>query len=256
MAVYLDVLILLNFAVDFLLLLGTNRLSGHPPGARRAALAAAVGGLYAGACLLPGFRFLGNFLWRTVSLAAMSVIAFGASQSGFRRGVLFLFLSMALGGVAMCLNKGGFLSLVLASGGVCLLCLVGFRGRAGQQRYVPVTICHNGQRVSVTALVDTGNTLRDPISGSPVLVAEGAVAEKMQLLSMQELSRPMETLASGKLPGMRLIPYSSVGQRAGFLLGLRTDSVKIDGKQMDYIVAFTPQTLGQGQYQALAGGAL
>lgn len=256
MAVYMDVLMLLNFAVDFLLLLGTNRLSGHPPGVPRAALAAGIGGLYAGACLLPGFAFLGNILWRTVCLGAMSVVAFGASQSGLRRGVLFLLLSMALGGVALCLQQGGFWSLVLSAGGVCLLCLVGFRGRAGQQRYVPVTICHKGQSVGVTALVDTGNTLRDPISGCPVLVAEGAVAEKMGLLSSDELAHPMETLASGKAQGMRLIPYSAVGQNTGFLLGLKTDSVKIDGKQMDYIVAFTPQRLGHGQYQALAGGAL
>lgn len=30
MTVYLDVVLLLNFLVDFLLLLGTNRLMGHP----------------------------------------------------------------------------------------------------------------------------------------------------------------------------------------------------------------------------------
>ena len=43
MEVYLDILMLLNFLVDFLLLTGTNRLAGFPPGAGRAALAAALG---------------------------------------------------------------------------------------------------------------------------------------------------------------------------------------------------------------------
>lgn len=255
MTVYVDVLMLLNFAVDFLLLLGTNRLSGHPPGVPRAALAAVMGAAYAGACLLPGFGFLGGFLWRTVSLAVMSVTAFGASQSGLRRGVLFLLLSMALGGIATSFNQGGFWALVLAAAGVCFLCLVGFRGRAGQQ-YVPVTICHGGNSVSVTALVDTGNTLRDPVSGCPVLVVESSVAEKILPLSARELAHPLETLASGKLPGMRLIPYTAVGQSAGFLLGIRADCVEISGKEMDYVVAFAPQCLGHGQYQALAGGAL
>lgn len=255
MAVYVDLLILLNFAVDFLLLLGTNRLSGHPPGVGRAALSAVIGGLYAGACVLPGFAFLGSILWRIVSLAIMSVVAFGTSRSGLRRGILFLFLSMALGGLALCLGRGGFLPLVLSAGGVCLLSFAGFQGKAGQ-RYVPVTIRHRGQSVSVTALVDTGNTLRDPVSGCPVLVTEGMVAEKMRLLSLGEMDDPLKTMASGKLPGLRLIPYTAVGQKAGFLLGLRTDSVCINGKQMDYVVAFTPQCLGNGQYQALAGGVL
>ena len=41
MAVYLDLVMLLNFLVDYLLLLGTNRLSGSPMTPGRCALAAA-----------------------------------------------------------------------------------------------------------------------------------------------------------------------------------------------------------------------
>ena len=256
MVVYVDLLMLLNFAVDFFLLLGTNRLAGYPPGIRRAALAAAVGGLYAGACVMPGYSFLGNPFFRVVVLAAIGVVAFGVDQGGLRRSVLFLLLSMALGGLAICLDRGGFWSLVLASGILCLLCLLGFRGRAGQQRYVPVMIRYGGKEVHVTALVDTGNTLRDPVSGWPVLVVEYGVAEKLLPISRGELSRPIETMAMGKLPGIRLIPYSAVGQTAGMLLAVRPDSVQICGKNMEYVVAFAPQTLGCGQYQALAGGAL
>ena len=57
MRIYLDLAVLLNFLVDGLLLLGTNRLAGHPPQWRRCALAAAVGAIYGGVCLLPGLRF-------------------------------------------------------------------------------------------------------------------------------------------------------------------------------------------------------
>ncbi len=255
MAVYVDVLMLLNFAVDFCLLLGTNRLSGHPPGMGRAALAAAVGGVYAAACVLPGFSFLGRLPWRLVSWSIISAIAFGISQSALRRGILFLLLSMALGGIALCLDQGGFWALVLASGGVCFLCLVGFRGRAGQ-RYVPVTICHAGRAVSLLALVDTGNTLRDPVTGCPVLVVEASAAEKLLPFAPGELEHPLETIVARRQPQLRLIPYTAVGQTGGFLLAIRADSVKINGKTMDYLVAFTPQNLGHGQYQALAGGML
>ena len=72
LTVYLDLVMLLNFLVDFLLLLGTNRLSGFPAAPGRCALAAVFGSIYAGCCLLPGFRFLGNFLWRCVSLCLMA----------------------------------------------------------------------------------------------------------------------------------------------------------------------------------------
>ena len=48
---YLDLLMLINFLVDYLLLLGTNRLSGFPSDHRRLLGASLVGALYSG-CLL------------------------------------------------------------------------------------------------------------------------------------------------------------------------------------------------------------
>ena len=61
MTVYLDLVMVLNFLVDFLLLLGTNRLSGFPPGIWRCGAGALVGAVYSGACLLPGFRLISRF---------------------------------------------------------------------------------------------------------------------------------------------------------------------------------------------------
>ena len=63
MEVYLDLVVLLNFSVNLLLLWGTNRLSDKEIGGRRTVFSAALGGGYAGICLLPGFSFLGNFVW-------------------------------------------------------------------------------------------------------------------------------------------------------------------------------------------------
>lgn len=257
MEIYLDIVVILNFLVDFLLILGTNRISGYSPGAKRAAAAALVGAAYAAGCVLPGFRFLSSMLWRVISLAMMSLIAFGWGISALRRGILFVFLSMALGGIAMGFGNGGFWAIVMGALGVCLLCVLGFQGRPGQQRYVVVTITHGGRTVNLTALVDTGNTLRDPVSGVPVLVVDADAAEKLLDLTARQLMHPVETLASGHYPGLRLIPYSAVGQSAGMLLGLRVEELTINGKKEYMIVAFAPQRIGQGRpYQALAGGSI
>ena len=79
---------------------------------------------------------------------------------------------------------------------MCFLCLVGFRGRAGQQ-YVPVAICYEGRCVSLMALVDTGNTLRDPVTGQSVLVADALCARTLLGLTVEQLRHPAETVASG-----------------------------------------------------------
>ena len=161
MIVYGDLALLLNFAVDLCLLLGANRLSGFGPCWKRVIPAAFIGSIYGILCLLPGFTFLGSFLGRLSALILMSVVAFGANMSAVKRGILFVFLSMALGGIAMGIGRNGILGILASAGLVCVLCFVAIREPLGQTRYVPVILTYCDRRVSVTALMDTGNLLGD-----------------------------------------------------------------------------------------------
>ena len=99
MVVYLDLVIGLNFLVDLLLLVGANRLAGYAPGFLRAVPGALVGAVYAGLCLVSGFRFLGNLFWRLVFLGLMAAASYGLQRSALRRTGLFVLQSMALGGI-------------------------------------------------------------------------------------------------------------------------------------------------------------
>lgn len=256
MAVYVDVVALLNFLVDMLLLLGANRLCGYPPGWGRSALAAAVGGIYGGMCLLPGFYFLGNTLWRLVSLGIIAWIAYGFSKSALRRGIVFVLLSMALGGITLGIGDGGFWALVAAAAAVFLLCALGFREKLGSVSYVPVELSYGGRRMRLTALQDTGNALRDPVTGRPVLVVGAEIARQLTGLTQQQLRSPVEAMADAPLPGLRLIPYRAVGQPAGLLLAMRLQEVRIGNWTGSSLVAFAPDGLSrEGAYQALTGGA-
>lgn len=255
MTVYLDVVMLLNFMVDFFLLLGANSLCGHPAGWKRSALAAGLGSLYGGICFLPGFQFMGNWLWRIVSLLLISWIAFGFSVSGIRRCIVFLLLSMALGGIAVGINGSGVWGLIAASVGVFLLCFFGFRGRIGRAIYLPVELTYGDKSVSLTALYDTGNTLRDPVTGKSVLVVGADVAQQLLGLSRQQLHSPVTAVSSALLPGLRLVPYRSVGQTGGLLLALQMHNVRIGTWKGSTLVAFAPDGLSaEGDYQALTGG--
>lgn len=248
MVIYLDAFMGLNFLVDLALLLGVNRLSGHPPGVKRAAAAAAMGGGYAGACLVPGFGFLANGLWRVVSLGLMSVTAFGADRSGWSRGVLFVLLSMALGGLAVSLDTGGGLGLPLCAGSLAVLCQMGFRGKPLGRELLPMEVTYRGRTVRLLALRDTGNTLRDPLTGRQVTVLSPEAGTKLGI--------PGEVLrdpAGAMMPGIRLIPCGTVGG-GGLLAAVRCERVVIGGKEAGGVVAFARESFGNGEYQALTGG--
>lgn len=252
---YIVFAVVLNYIVDLLLLFGTNRMTGHPSGMACNLLAAGVGALMTGASFLPGFAFLRNLIWRAVSIGIMSWIAFGWNLSSVRKGLLFALLNLALCGLAQGEGKQSAVGVLAATGIVLLICCLGFRGVAVRRDYIPIELHYGQKHIRVLALQDTGNTLMDPITGKPVLVVGAEIANQLTGLTVSQLQSPIETV--GALPGLRLIPYHTVGQSGGFMLALRFPQVKIGKHSGSALVAFAPRNLDEeGTYQALTGGII
>ena len=281
--IYVDTLFLLNAVIDYLLLLAAARLAGEPLRRRRFALGAALGGLYAVAIFLPGLSFLAHPVCRIASAALMMVVSYGGSRRLLRQGVLFVALTCAfgggvvaiglLGGTGLTLGNGVFysaldLKIVLLSAAVCygVLTLVFQRlarhsGANGE--LVPVRLRLGERTVALTALVDTGNTLTDPVSGRPVVVAEGERAGPLfpreHRPGPEDLADPAAALArlgTGEWRGrFRLLPYRSVGVDRGLLLCVRLDALELDGQgRGPALVALSPNPVSDGGgYQALIG---
>ena len=242
MRTYLAELMTLYFLVDILLLLGIKRLREQPLMLLRTVLAALYGGIFAACCLIPGFSFLNGFLWKLVSFGVSGLVAFGLTRAGISCSLLYMLFHIGM-------QNRNIGSLLIVCGGFLVWMFLFQRDGA---LYVPVELTHNGRKVSLTALRDTGNCLRDPITGRPVLIVDAAAAEGLTGLSRFQLGNPVDTM--GSLPGLRLIPYKTVGG-SGFLLALRLQNVKIGSWQGSSLVAFSPEIFNfEGMYQALTGG--
>lgn len=245
--------ICLNMLVDVLLLMGANRLSGFPHAPLRCLLAAGISGIYAGFCLK--FSSLGMFFWHFLALVVVSVVAFGISVTMLRRGILFLLLRLAVGGIASGFSGDRHMGLLAAAALVGVMCLLGFGGRAYGREYIPVELCHNGKKLRLLALRDTGNTLRDPITGQAVLVVDSLTGQKLLGLTPQQLADPVETVASAYVPGLRLLPYRSIGMPQGMLAAIQLPDTRIGDFRGSTVVAFAPQMLDrEGIYRGLTGG--
>ena len=280
--IYVDTLFLLNAAVDYLLLLASARLAGEPLARLRFLLGAALGGLYAVAIFLPGLSFLARPPCRLAAAVLMVLAAFWKSRRLLRQVVIFLALSCAFGGGVLAIGLLGGRGLTLSNGvlysgmdlKIVLLSAAGCYGAltllfqrtgrhtaaAGELR--PVRLTLGERQVSLIALVDTGNTLTDPATGRPVLVAEADCVEELlppgirpSPADLRDPAGALERLEDPWRRRFRLLPYRSVGVDRGLLLAVRVDQVQVGEEDRGPMLAAlspTPVSDGGG-YRALLG---
>ena len=137
------------------------------------------------------------------------------------------------------------------------------RSGKGLKELVPAVLTLDGRRVALTALVDTGNTLTDPATGRPVMVAEGETLSPLFPPGTgpgpEDLRDPaggLARLGEGPLRGrLRLLPYRAVGVDRGLLLAVRVDRARVGGEELGpLLVAMSPTPVSDGgSYRALIG---
>lgn len=238
----------LNFGVNILLLLCAERLAGEECSPLRLLIGALLGAVYSGVCLTPWGRALRD--WYPLALAAVGAAAFGLDDGGRRGCGCFVLLALALTATAMLMGTRGPAAAVLSGG---LVLALGSGSFARSASLIPVRIRWGNREVALRALRDTGNLLRDPVTGEGVLVIGPEPAGILTGLTAGDLLDPLGTM--GKIPGLRLIPYHCVG-RSGLLLAMRFPQVTVGRRTGPGIVAFAPEGLEGETYQALAGGSL
>jgi stage II sporulation protein GA (sporulation sigma-E factor processing peptidase) len=275
-AVYADLLFLINAGMDGLCLLLTGRMLHRRVKGWRVILSSVLGGVYAVVALLPDFGTGPSLLLDMAICLAMCGLVFGSKSSGGRRGLpaamgVYFLLSMALGGIMTALyhllNRGGwaehlafltegggdglgswlFLLLALVGGGISLW--GGRLGRrAGRVAFCAVTVEIGGKTATLRGMVDSGNLLRDPMGGRAVICAEKkALAELLSppLMAVMEGMPPQAvSLSPSDAKRIRVIP-ADTATGGGILYGFFPDRVMLtaeDGgaaREVDAVVAVT-----------------
>lgn len=123
----------------------------------------------------------------------------------------------------------------------------------------------NGKNVKIHAIIDSGNLLKDPITGASVIVVERAkleeIIEKNILDNLQNIiTGEYQVLENEEyISKFRLIPFSSLGKQNGMLLGFKPDfaEVEIDGvnrKLENIVIGIYDKSITKNQeYTGLVG---
>ena len=251
---YLDTLFCLNYGLDYLALYFAGRLMKLPCRQWRLLLAALPGAAFATAAVL----WLGESPWYYLGFvligALMVWLGFGKDAG---RGRLLLCTvaqlgaAILLGGVIsafyhvldgvitpkeqMPIGKGEWiLLLAVLSGGVIKVAFAVLDRRGGGDR-AHVTVAAFGRKFKLLLYVDSGNFLRDPLDGKPVVLLSRKAVSHLPAF----VRRSLETgRAEGEMRRrMRVIPARSVGGER-LLYGFVPDSVTDEkGRRLDVVVA-------------------
>ncbi len=247
-----DLLFFVNFCMDFQCLFLTAKLLHRPFSLWRAALFSAFGALYAVVALfihVPGWvafftdctvcflMCVGTFLEKRCNTASVFLpflvyfgvsFAVGGAMSGM--GALLSRLELPVSTTGGEVSTVTFFFLAAIGGVSTYLWGRVSRRHAGQKRAV-LRIGLEGRAVALSAMVDTGNLLSDPVSGRPVvIVAKGAMDSLLSPALLQALFGGVA--AMGELDGeqarrVRLLVANSVtGQ--GLLPALVPDWARLD----------------------------
>lgn len=286
---YLDLDILINGGMDGFLLVLTGRLLGCPVKVRRILAGVLLGeipvvlALLNPSPLLTVSKVLIPVLMILVSFPPQTWREFGRALLGF------WLLSAGLGGFIYALwdwvdfgGSSGNRFFVLALTNLWILPLAaGFwwllpkawsrwqMRRTVLERAIydlEIDFGKDGQTVIVKALLDTGNQLRDPINGNPVILVEEEVAataipDNIRVMlrgPWRELKDPWPLLWQANpdlIRQMVFLPFQTIHSQS-WLLGIRPCSIRYsDGQAMKNIsatVALIQQVLSpDGEYQAL-----
>ena len=278
--IYVDVLFLVNWMMDAVLLILTGRLLKRRIRLGRISLAAALGALWACLWAASGlYGFIGRLAGVVCAGLLMARVAYPADT--FRellRALLCLgFAAVLMGGLIHIIYDGtafgrflrlwlgrreeGAISVWLLAGAmgagfIAVACGMRYRAASRSRELMQeVTLYCEGRRLTVTALWDSGNQLWDPFTGRAVHILELDVCK--ELLGRERWTAIDET-ADGReenLPvGVRLIPCRSMGNPHGFIPVMAVDQMAIaSGERFDHpLIGFSRTVLSSDQnYQML-----
>lgn len=250
--VYIDVLFLINFLMNVLILEGCEIVAGEMTTKIRKAASAGLGAIVSCAVFFPKFEFFTSIAMKAALSAAMVFCAYKikSPKHFFKLTAAFYITSFVFaGGLTAFLTMseiGSKIGAIYSNGTwyfnlpwkyfvlscIGVYCLLSFVGRMRKKKIAKkaaerdVVIFVKGERCVVKGIVDTGNSLFDPIMGEPVIVCD---YELLQNIIPKDGGDVFDAIQKAGLK-LRAVPFTSVGKENGIMAGFCPDRVEIDKK--------------------------
>lgn len=256
--IYIDSFFLSNFLMDYYVLLLVCKLLKCTATHVRLLLGAVFGAVCACLCLV--FLDVPEVIRVIISYGFVGLFMLKISfrihhfQTLFRALVYLYVVTFLYGGFFSFLNQLSpfvqqyelsLLSIISFGYFFCLIAITIIKkmNKSKLENIYQVTLTLGGKEHQVKALLDTGNSLTEPISQKPVSIIEFAILEPF-ILELEE-------------KGMRVVPYHSVGMSNGLLKAYEFEVLNITNEECnitvkkEYIAVYDGILSAKGSYQMI-----
>ena len=295
MTLYADMLFLVNFIMNSFVLWVVSKLVRGVSRQKKKNLwimlgAAVMSLLYTLLIAVEALRFVNVALSSVVILTAGLLITFRLSGwRGFLKLVAVAYcISFAVGGLGMALffltdvpyavyfianDFGGFTRAIswqlvlVGTAASYVLIKIGLHiakmHSLKRQMICTVQIHMGEQGTAFDALVDTGHSLKEPLSQHPVIIAEfehvkDFLPDRLKVMFYERQEDDLTGLmteGSAFYKRIRMIPFTSLGRKSGMLIGFRPDRVAVEGAKEApanvVIGIYNDKLCNDGKYQGL-----
>ena len=290
MTIYIDIIIVENLIMNYIILYATGLISKSPKSYLRMFLASLIGAVYATLEYILKVNIYSNIILKTILSIIIVYIAFNPQdvKKMCKQLVLFYVTTFTFGGIATYLiyvlkpqniiikngmYVGTYVLKVIFVGAIIGTIILAIAFKMAKNKITKkdmickVKIKLNGKEETVEAMVDTGNMLKEPITGTPVVVVERT---SLYELLPKEIMNNTESILGGDfekipeeikneyVPKLKLIPFASLGKQNGMLVGIKPEKIEVINEQTEeeknaIIGIYNKSLTKKGEYKALIG---
>lgn len=290
MTIYIDIIIVENLIMNYIILYATGLISKSKKSYLRMFMASLIGAIYATLEYVLKVNIYSNIILKTILSIIIVYVAFYPQNAKkmCKQLILFYVTTFTFGGIATYLiyvlkpqniiikngmYVGTYVLKVIFIGAIVGTIILAIAFKMAKNKLTQkdmickVKIKLNGKEETVEAMVDTGNMLKEPITGTPVVVVERTSLYELlpkEILNNTEsilggdFEKIPEEIKNEYVPKLKLIPFASLGKQNGMLVGIKPEKIEVINEQTEeeknaIIGIYNKSLTKRGEYKALIG---
>ena len=291
MTIYIDVVLIENLLMNYIILFATAIILKLQVKQIRLITGSLVGAIYTIISYVSGLKIYSNFFLKLILSIIIIYISFNPKslKKLLKFTLIFYLTSFVFGGAAFALiyvvkpqellkNNGLilnskslrviFISAIIAF----IVIIIGFKivknKISAKDMYCDIEIKINNKKIQTKAMIDTGNFLKEPITNTPVIVVEHTllyecipkeILNHIEDILGGDFSEIPDSVRKEYISKLKVIPFSSLGKQNGILLGIKPEGVIIKNEEEEkennnvIIGIYNKSLTKRGEYRALLG---